>query len=90
MKIRNVFHVDLLIPHHETTAYGPAYSQPPPELIDGQEEYEIEAIIADRTHRRQKQFLVKWLGYPESENSWVNAKNLHAPEILAEYRLSKA
>jgi hypothetical protein len=88
MKIRNVFHVDLLIPYHETDAYGPAYSQPPPELIDGQEEYEIEAIIADRVRRRRTQYLIKWLGYPESENSWVDAKDLHAPEILAEYRRS--
>ena len=37
-KIHNVFHMDLLIPHKETQAYGEAYSQPPPELIDGEEE----------------------------------------------------
>ena len=50
MKIHNVFHVDLLIPYQETDAYGTAYPQPPPELIDGEEEYEVEEIIADRTH----------------------------------------
>jgi hypothetical protein len=47
MKIHNVFHVDLLTPYHETDAYGEAYSQPPPELIDGQQEYEVEEIIDD-------------------------------------------
>jgi chromatin segregation and condensation protein Rec8/ScpA/Scc1 (kleisin family) len=83
-----VFHVDLLIPHHETDAYGETYSQPPPELIDGEEEYEVEEIITDRydKRRRKRQFLVKWKGYPVSENSWVNEKDLHAPELLTEYR----
>jgi hypothetical protein len=47
MKIHNVFHVDLLPPYHETDAYREAYSQPPPELIDGEQEYEVEEIIDD-------------------------------------------
>ena len=60
MKIHDVFHVDLLIPHHQTKAYGETYPQPPSELIDGEEEYEIEEIIDQRTNkqRRKKQYLV--------------------------------
>jgi hypothetical protein len=50
-KIHNVFHVDLLTPYHETQVYGTMYSQPPPELIDGKEEYEVEEIIDHRTFR---------------------------------------
>ena len=71
MKIHNVFHVDLLIPHRQTEAYGETYRQPPPELIDGEEEYEIEEIIDQRTDKRRqkKQYLVSWVGYPASENS---------------------
>ena len=87
--MHNVFHVDLLIPHHETEAYGEQYSQPPPELIHGEEEYNVEEIINDRLHRCKKQYLVKWTGYPSSENSWVDAKDLHAPELLEEYQRSK-
>jgi hypothetical protein len=90
MKIHNVFHVDLLTPYHETDAYREAYSQPPPELIDGQTEYKVKEIIDDRSYRHKQQYLVRWLGYPTSENSWVNAKDLHSPELLAEYCLSKA
>ena len=90
MKIHNVFHVDLLIPFHETDAYGTAYPQPPPELIDGQEEFEVEEIIADRVHRRKQQYLVKWVGYPTSENSWVDKKDLHSPELLEAYQSSNA
>ena len=71
MKIHNVFHVDLLIPHRQTEAYGETYCQPPPELIDGEEEYEIKEIIDQCTdkQRRKKQYLVSWVGYPASENS---------------------
>jgi hypothetical protein len=50
-KIHNVFHVDLLTPYHETQAYGITNSQPPPELIDGEEEYEVKEIIDHRTFR---------------------------------------
>jgi hypothetical protein len=89
LRIHDVFHVDLLIPYHETEEHGANYAQPPPELVDGEEEYEVEDIINERTSRRKKQYLVKWAGYPASENSWVNEKDLHSPELLEEYRQSK-
>jgi hypothetical protein len=90
MKIHDVFHVDLLTPYAETSAYGKPYLRPPPETIDGEEEYEVEDILMHRkTGRNQKlQYLVKWKGYPSSENSWVNDKDLHAPEILERYKRS--
>ena len=89
LKMHNVFHVDRLIPHHETDAYGEQYSQPPPELIDGQEKYIVEEILNDRIHKQKKQYLVSWQGYPASNNEWVNAKDIHAPELLEEYLHSK-
>jgi hypothetical protein len=89
MRIHNVFHIDLLSPFHETEVYGEAFPQPPPDLIEEEEEYEVEEIVADRTCRRIQQYLIRWKGYPSSENSWVNAKDLHAPELLKEYHDSK-
>src|SRR5580692_1534095 len=44
MRIHNVFHSDLLLPYKETEAYGQPFSRPAPDLIDGEEEYEIESI----------------------------------------------
>ncbi len=88
MKIHNVFHVDQLIPFTETQEYGKAYPQPPPELIDGEEEYEVEEILDDRIKprtRNQKQYYIKWKGYAQSENSWVDEKDLHTSELLEEY-----
>src|ERR1700760_3676713 len=34
-----VFHTTLLTPYRETKEHGPNYIKPPPDLIDGQEEY---------------------------------------------------
>ena len=89
-KIHNVFHVDLLIPHVHTEAYGSAFAKPPPELIDGEEEYEVEDIITHRINRRKKQYLVKWVGYPSSENSWVNEADMNAPQLLYNYNAGSA
>ena len=88
MKIHNVFHVDLLMPYNKTNAYREAYTRPPPETIDGQEEYEVEDIITHRkVGRNQKlQYLIKWKDYPPLENLWVDSKDLHAPDILERYK----
>src|SRR6266702_818086 len=77
--IHDIFHIDLLTPYHKTTLHGPNYSRPPPDLVDDQEEYEVEKILDSRqTGRRQKlQYLVKWKGYPDSDNKWVNKKDVH-------------
>jgi hypothetical protein len=40
------------------------------------DEYEVEKILDERQIRNQKQYLVKWLGYPSSENTWKSTKNL--------------
>ena len=87
MKIHNVFHVDLLMPYKETEAYGTPYTRPPPDLVEGEEEYEIESIRDSRTFGRSKklQYLVHWKGYPSSDDSWVDSKDLHAPSLLKHY-----
>ena len=40
--IHNVFHASLLTPYRETTEHGTNFHEPPPELIEGEEEYEVE------------------------------------------------
>jgi hypothetical protein len=37
--IHPMFHTDLLTPYKETIMHGPNFTQPTPELIDGEEEY---------------------------------------------------
>jgi hypothetical protein len=87
MNIHNVFHVDLISPYTETAEYGIPFKRPAPETIEGEEEYEVDEIIAERKHgrKRQRQYLVRWKGYPASDNSWVSKDDLHAPELLQEF-----
>ena len=60
-KIHDVFHADLLTPYHETELHRPNFTRPPPDLIDGEEEYEIEEILQSRKSGRGRkvQYLVK-------------------------------
>jgi hypothetical protein len=48
-KIHNVFHGKLLTPYHETNVHGKNFPEPPPDLINGEEEYEVESI---RDHKK--------------------------------------
>ena len=86
-KIHPVFHASLLMPYIETLTHGPNYMRPPPDLVEGEAEWEVKAIRAHRYSGRQKklQYLVKWLGYPESDNTWEPAENLHADDLIQDY-----
>jgi len=64
--------------------HGKNYPTPTPELIDGEWEWEVESILASRCYRHKKglQYLIKWIGYLESENSWEPAENIHALKLV--------
>ena len=51
-KIHDVFHADLLTPYHETKLHGPNFTKPPPDLINGEEEYEVKEILQSRKFGR--------------------------------------
>ncbi len=82
-----VFHVLLLTPYSETKEHGENYSRPPPNLMQDIEQYEIEAIRSNQHHGKGKQlqYLIKWLEYPESNNTWEPVGNLQTPLLLQEY-----
>src|SRR5712675_3250206 len=84
-KIHNVFHASLLLPYKETKEHGRNFEEPPPELIEGEEEYEVEEIRDKRKRRNKTEHLIKWKGYSEVENTWVRAEDIHDPELLAQY-----
>jgi hypothetical protein len=77
----------MLLPYHETMAHGTNYTQPPPDLIGGEEEYKVEQIRSHHHHRhsRQLQYLIKWKGYPESNNTWEPARGVHTLELIKAY-----
>ena len=83
-----MFHVDLLTPYKETEFHGANYARPPPDLIGEEEQYEVEQVLDERNYGRwrKKQYLVKWKGYPDSDNQWLDAKDMeNAQELIAEF-----
>ena len=86
-KIHNVFHATLLSSYWQTEAHGPSFSQPPPDLIDSEEEYKVDHIVSHKGSPGRRLYLTTWKGYPSSENTWEPELNLHhAPTILQEFK----
>jgi hypothetical protein len=87
MKIHNVFHIQLLEPYIPNTIPNRTQSPPPPIEIEGEEEYEVEAILdhkLDKRYADPQRYLVKWLGY--NETSWQGAADLeNAQDLLDDY-----
>uniref|UniRef100_A0A0W0F642 Putative reverse transcriptase-rnase h-integrase n=1 Tax=Moniliophthora roreri TaxID=221103 RepID=A0A0W0F642_MONRR len=70
-KIHPVFHAALLSPFKQTEAHGPSFTEPPPDLIEGFEEYEVEAVVGHRLKKRPREFLVSYTRYDSSHNRWI-------------------
>ena len=78
LSIHPVFHISKLKLYKESDRFSqlrpPLPDRPSPEVVDEQEEYEVEAIRSHRLKRwrgaMHKQYLVRWKGYPEWENTW--------------------
>ena len=47
-QIHNVFHATLLRKYKENKVYGENFMEPPPELVEGEEVYEVETILNHR------------------------------------------
>jgi Chromo (CHRromatin Organisation MOdifier) domain len=85
--IHDVFHVSLLTPYKETDAHGRNFSELPPDLIEGEPEYEVDQILTVRRHgcNQDLQYLLCWKGYSQAHNSWEPAENVTAPELIKEF-----
>ena len=65
----DVFHVEKLKPVGERDKpFSVADTLEPPETTDG--EFHVEKIVAFEQRPQGKRYLVKWLGYPDSGNTW--------------------
>ena len=54
-KIHNVFHASYLSHFRETPEYRMSFVKPPPELIDGKQEWKVEEIVRTRLFGKKKQ-----------------------------------
>jgi hypothetical protein len=73
-KIHDVFSPDVLIKAPNTPLPGQEQPQPSGEIIHGQEEWEVEKIIAVRLVRNRLQYQASWVGY-DPDPEWYPASN---------------
>ena len=61
-------------------------TQPPPlpEIIEGEEEYEVRAILDSKIVRRKLEYYVDWEGYTPEERTWEPVEHLtRALDLIA-------
>ena len=86
-KIHNVFHTSLLSTYCKAAKHGPNFINPPPEEIEGEEEYEVAEILSHQGSPSHRSYLVSWKGYSSMENTWEPKQNLkHAQAVLMSYK----
>jgi hypothetical protein len=93
LRIHPVLNVSRLKAYHDGVTAFPLRpapdTRPPPESVtaDGEEQYEVECLLARRGAGARAQYLVQWRGYPHWEATWESASNLRrdAPQAVTEY-----
>ena len=54
--------------------------------IQGQLQWPVEKILAERQAEKRKEYLVKWVGYGDEENTWEPERHLRGRDVLAKWR----
>ena len=57
-KIYNIFHTSVLLSYRKTPEHELNFSNPPPDLVGGEEEYKIDKILSYHGTQGQRQYLV--------------------------------
>jgi len=58
---------------------------PPPIVVNGEPEWEVEEILDSCWHQRRFQFLIKWKDFSKEYNSWEVTSNVKVPDLVVEY-----
>ena len=85
--IHDTFHISLLDPlkstsippHRLLTAPSAAY------VKDDHEHFEVDDILDSRHIRNRLEYLIKWKGYPDSDNSWEPSSHVASRALIKEF-----
>jgi len=58
---------------------------PEPEAEVGEEEYEVEKCVDKRMVKGKVQYLIKWKGFEDTDNTWEPVENLECEELISEF-----
>jgi len=76
MRIHNTFHISLLELYRDDKFSSQRTQPPPPIIIEGEPEYELEQIIDSRLHCGKLRYRAKWTRYPpEHDKVWYPYKD---------------
>lgn len=88
-RIHDTFHVSMLRRCYDN---GAGVQRPPTVMIEGQEEFELQQILAHKPATKSRdstnvRYLVQWKGYGPAYNSWEPGRSIsrNAPETLSRY-----
>ena len=85
-KIHPVFHVSNLRRYVRSERFARVEKPPPPILVDGEEEYEVESILRHKGKGARRLYQALWKGHPVTEASWEPKLNLrNASSLLEDY-----
>ncbi|SRR6266702_3179505 len=77
------------LPYVENITHGPNFTQPPPKIVQGEDEhYEVEKVLQSKISPNHKGilYLIKWKGYPDSENSWLPSSEMtHSQDLVQKF-----
>jgi len=49
---------------------------------ESENEFQVEAVVDKRMKGKKVQYLLKWKGYSDADNTWENVSNLNCPELI--------
>ena len=85
-QIHPTFHANHLKAYIRHPEFEREVEPPPPIFVDGELEYEVEAILHHRGKGAHRRYPILWKGYPLSETTWEpESYLLNALDILVDY-----
>lgn len=86
-QIHDVFAPEVLFKDPQDPLIGQEPDLTPPAVVAGQEEWEVQEVIASRLYRNNLKYQVKWTGH-DPDPTWYPASNLMgSPHKLRDYHL---